>query len=412
MAKILDKLYLVGLNGQSKFSYANFKNTLAVSCVRTLAEDLANSQTTFASQMNYLWAALLNKNHYMSTSFDNYFLPFECYLGVIFGGVYYVLAEQQSVSEDHLNMMNTFVTSIKEASPYFDFFVGSVDKNKAKNNLEDMASLRKRFIQNLNNNPEAINEVNWADATIAFDKNVMTELFWGIEDDKVLKSVCNAIISTWYKLVQKKDHRCFADSPVDLAGMKFGGIFNETIEDFFNPLWVKRNAKNEYRSYREGNKKQGELTVPETQATQERKEVIMLPAPQQDLSKELTEALETIESLKNDLEAFKIREKDGRESFMFSVKQMAIIMKAILLNHHSLTNNSKNLAPLLQRFGGWKEKYAETALGHAVTQQECDELGALFEPFAPAIGTIIRQYPTAFTEMKKEKLKNNLRKSG
>lgn len=122
------------------------------------------------------------------------------------------------------------------------------------------------------------------------------------------------------------------------------------------------------------------------------------------------EEQETIMSLKNDLAAFKIREKDGREVVMFSAKQMAIIVKAVLLNHKSLTNNTKNLAPLLQRFGGWKENYAISALSHAVTQKECDELEEIFKPFAPAIGSIIKQYPTVFAEEKKAKLENNLGK--
>ena len=123
------------------------------------------------------------------------------------------------------------------------------------------------------------------------------------------------------------------------------------------------------------------------------------------------EEQETIKSLKNDLDAFKVREKDGREVVMFSAKQMAIIVKAVLLNHKSLTNNAKNLAPLLQRFGGWKEKYAISALGYAVTQKECDELEEIFKPFAPAIGSIIKQYPTIFAEEKKAKLENNLGKN-
>ena len=117
---------------------------------------------------------------------------------------------------------------------------------------------------------------------------------------------------------------------------------------------------------------------------------------------------EAIASLKNDLQAFQTREKKGRYNTLFTVKQMAIFLKAILLEHNSLTNNAKNLAPLLQRFGGWASSSAETALGYEVTQEECDELAEAFKDFAPAIGSIIKNFPAKFQKVKGKKLKNNL----
>ena len=119
---------------------------------------------------------------------------------------------------------------------------------------------------------------------------------------------------------------------------------------------------------------------------------------------------ETIASLENDLLAFKTRDKKGKEVPLFTVKQVAIMLKAILLNHHSLTGNVKNLAPLLQRIGGWASSTAENALGYEVTQEECNELAAYFVELAPAIGRIIREYPEKFQEVKDEKLKNNLKR--
>lgn len=119
--------------------------------------------------------------------------------------------------------------------------------------------------------------------------------------------------------------------------------------------------------------------------------------------------LSTIESLRNDLNAFNTRDKEKEEMPLFTVKQIAIFLKAILLHHNSLTNNAKNLAPLVQRFGGgFSASTAQNALGYAVTQKECDDLEAIFRDYAPAIGNIIKEYPMKFKEIKEQKLQNNL----
>ncbi len=119
---------------------------------------------------------------------------------------------------------------------------------------------------------------------------------------------------------------------------------------------------------------------------------------------------EIIKSLKNDLVAFKTQDKKGKDISLFTAKQVAIILKALFLEHKSLTNNAKKLAPLLQRFGGgWASTTAENALGYEVTQEECDEIEMIFHDYAPAIGRIIKDYPMKFKELKEKKLQNNLK---
>ena len=107
---------------------------------------------------------------------------------------------------------------------------------------------------------------------------------------------------------------------------------------------------------------------------------------------------------------FKTRDKKNGELPLFTAKQIAIFIKAILLEHNSLTNNVKMLAPLVQRFSGFAGTTAENALGHKVTQEECDKLAKVFDEFAPKIGNIIKGYPEKYEKLKGKKLKENLTK--
>ena len=135
-----------------------------------------------------------------------------------------------------------------------------------------MDTLRKQFIRGINTNPDIVGKVDWADVTIAFSKSVMTEIFWGVENDDVLKAVCKTIINTWNKLYEKKDPRCYDEGTVGrgiMSGLdpwKFGGLSKEPIEVFFSKLWVERNAKTAYRSFggdtdSDPDKLKGRLTV-------------------------------------------------------------------------------------------------------------------------------------------------------
>lgn len=126
----------------------------------------------------------------------------------------------------------------------------------------DISEGRKRFIQAINAGLVEINTINWADATIGFDRAVMKELFWGVEDDELLKAIVKDIINTWNRLVKEKDSRCLMNAPgtptlsmaasIDL--WKFGGLTRDTINKFFDDLWVERNARNVYSSVAIGTK--------------------------------------------------------------------------------------------------------------------------------------------------------------
>ncbi len=128
---IIDKLRLKGPDGKKVLSQ-NFKETVAVSCIRDLAESLAKSQVTFVSRMATFWNALLSSQHQYMGSFDNYALPYEYYQGVIFGGVFYVLSMQGAVDDEHLEMMTTFVSKNSDALPYFNVFKEAAEKDKQK----------------------------------------------------------------------------------------------------------------------------------------------------------------------------------------------------------------------------------------------------------------------------------------
>lgn len=271
ITRILERLYLEGVNGKKDVSYS-FKDIYAVSCMRDFAEDLAKKQTTFVSRLNYLWGSLMHPNKQFSNSFESYGVPYERYQGLIFGGVYYVLATQKSISVEHLDLLSSFVSAKAEALPYFNVYKEAAKPNASAIQPQDMDTLRKQFIRGINTNPDIVGKVDWADVTIAFNKSVMTEIFWGVENDDVLKAVCKTIINTWNKLYEKKDPRCYDEGTVGrgiMSGLdpwKFGGLSKEPIEVFFSKLWVERNAKTAYRSFggdtdSDPDKLKGRLTV-------------------------------------------------------------------------------------------------------------------------------------------------------
>ena len=127
---------------------------------------------------------------------------------------------------------------------------------------DDIAEGRKKFIQAINAGVVEINAINWADATIGFDRAVMKELFWGVEDDELLRAIIKEIINTWNRLVKEKDSRCLMNAPgastlsmvANIDPWKFGGLTRDTINKFFDDLWVERNARNVYSSVANGTK--------------------------------------------------------------------------------------------------------------------------------------------------------------
>lgn len=126
----------------------------------------------------------------------------------------------------------------------------------------DISEGRKKFIQAINAGVVEINAINWADATIGFDRAVMKELFWGVEDDELLRAIIKEIINTWNRLVKEKDSRCLMNAPgtptlsmaASIDPWKFGGLTRDTINKFFDDLWVERNARNVYSSVANGTK--------------------------------------------------------------------------------------------------------------------------------------------------------------
>ena len=118
---------------------------------------------------------------------------------------------------------------------------------------KDLADGRKKFIQAINSGLVEVKTINWADATIGFDRAVMKELFWGVENEELLRIIIKAIINTWDRLIKEKDYRCIEVThskglAININPWKFGGITKETINKFFDDLWVERNARKVYNS--------------------------------------------------------------------------------------------------------------------------------------------------------------------
>lgn len=346
VASILDRLYLKGPSGKKSLSQG-FKDVKAVSCIRDIAEDLTKNQVTFVNRMKTLWSSLLHPQKQFGDSFDNYAVPYEYYQGTIFGGVYYVLAKQKKVDDEHLDLMESFMSSYPEAQPYFNVFktalIGDTrplaprPSANAVSKATDTKTLRKQFIQGLNARLVQIDAVDWADATMAFDRDVMKELFWGVEDDKLLKTIIKAIINTWNKLEKANDSRCIEEGKntalaAAFGSMKFGGMIKETINKFFDDLWVERNARNTYATFgmeKKSVEPKDELAskkVIDTAKTEEDKsEAGNTDNETEQLREELAMVVaekevmyNTIESLNNDLQAFKIKDKKGKEkNFLF-----------------------------------------------------------------------------------------------
>ena len=435
VATILDKLYLEGLNNEKALS-ADFKNTLAISCIRYIAEDLSKRQASYVSRLKELWKSIKNPLMQYGDYYEKYSVPYDSHRGVIFGGVYYALSKQEAVNETCLDTIEKLVSGKKEAVPYFNYFknqlIGDIrpfmPRPSLKNKDKSINMLRKEFIQGINTNPKNVKSIDWADATIGFDKEVMTEIFWGIDDDDTLEIVVDDIIETWNRLSEVKDSRCFEKGIegsflASISPLKFGSAFKQSINKFFADLRVERNARNTYAKYgsetvpkaKKENisagvkKNSGKENAPQSVPQPTDSEVKNLKVQLNKSIEENRQLREYIESLENGIEAFKERENNGKEKLSFTVKEVAIFLKAILLEHNSLTNNTKSLSPLLQRFGGWTENTSKNALGYKVTQAECDKLGSTFDMYAPVIANMIKSFPEKYKEEKENRLQNNLK---
>lgn len=132
VAIILDRLYLKGPNDKEALSYSSFLNTLALSCIRTIAEDLATHTVSFVHQSKKDWDRLLNPQRVFTNDFDRYSVPYNYYRGTIFGGVYYALAISELVDEELLGFLEAVVSEEASAVPYFNVFKDAAEKKKAE----------------------------------------------------------------------------------------------------------------------------------------------------------------------------------------------------------------------------------------------------------------------------------------
>lgn len=324
---IINKLRLKEPKGKNSLSQ-NFKDTKAVSCIRYIAEELTKSQVTFVSSMKNLWVALLHPQKKFSDTFDNYAVPYEYYQGIIFGGVYYVLSKQKTVDDERLEMMVSFVSNYPEALDYFNVFkteLSPLTSQSSTNNATkntDIKTLRNNFIQSLNTSFVQIDAIDWADATMGFNRTVMTELFWSIEDDKLLKAIIKEIINTWNALAKVKDNRCLEVIQSKALPFndpwKFGGLNTETINKFFDDLWVERNARKIYSSAEIVTKNTTEKKSPQSSSSQQQNfnsvdQELMesLKKRVEELEKRDKENTEIIDSLKSDLAAEKLKRQSS-----------------------------------------------------------------------------------------------------
>lgn len=411
VANIIDKLYLKGPKDKKALSYHSFKNTKAVSCIRYIAETLAKSQVSFVCRMKTFWSSLLNPNRQFSDSFDNYSVPYEYYQGVIFGGVYFVLAKLKNVDDEYLTMMETFVSNYSEAQPYFTVFKNElIDDNRPLtprpstnivSKTTDIKTLRKQFIQGLNDNFVQIDAIDWADATLGFDRDVMKELFWGVEDDKLLKTIIKAIIKTWNKLVKAKDNRCMINAqetaPVAIAASmdpwKFGGLTRETINKFFDDLWVERNARNTYATFgleekvlKPKNEPASKIDIDSTNIEEDKHETGNWNNDTELLQKELAKVTAERDKLADELKAYMDRNQNRRGINRLKTAHLGIKLAPKLGIEYT---NKKELAPMLSKLFGWGRNALEKQMSQLISNEEELELADIFGELSPELAKYI-----------------------
>ena len=130
VAIILDKQFLAGSNGIKPLSRRDFLVSLALSCIRTIAEHLTNHPVTIYNNMLRYWENLMNTNKIFTNDFDKYSVPYDKYRATIFGGVYYVLTVQNIVEEEVLRTMDNLVQENAEVYPYFKVFKDSLPQKQ------------------------------------------------------------------------------------------------------------------------------------------------------------------------------------------------------------------------------------------------------------------------------------------
>ncbi len=411
VATILDKLYLKGPQNSKALSYERFKNTTAVSCIRDIAEDLAKSRVSFVSRMKTFWFSLLNPNKQFTDNFDNYSVPFEYYQGTIFGGVYFALAKQKSVDDECLDMMASFVSSYSEAQPYFNVFkislIGDIRPLTPRRSTNTVSketgikTLRIQFIQGLNDNLVQINAIDWADATMGFDRSVMKEIFWGIEDDKLLRKVTQKIIKTWNRLVKEKDNRCLMPAhgatnitlATSLDPWKFGGLTRETINKFFDDLWVERNARNTYATFgleekalEQKKESASKVDIDTTISEDDKSETVNSNKETERLQEELANVIAERDKLADELNAYMERNQNRRGINRLLTAHLGIKLAPKLGIKFT---NKKDLAPMLSKLFGWGRNSLEKQMSQLISNEEELELADIFGELSPELAKYI-----------------------
>ena len=252
-----------------------------------------------------------------------------------------------------------------------------------------MAQLRREFIQGLNANPAIIKSIDWADATVGFDRDVMKEIFWGVEDDKTLRIVVKAIISTWKKLSAAKDFRCYekgGDVVTSLDPMKFGTIFKESINSFFNDLWVERNAKNTYTRFGTDVAPAANVALPAKEAEDE--DIADVTAEihysadlgTEQLRAELEKAVSEKQRLQDELNAYWERNQNRRGINKLMTAHLGMKLAPLLGIH---VTNKKELAPALSKLFGWGQNSLEKQMSKYLSDEEEWELADIFGDLSP-----------------------------
>lgn len=80
VAKIIDTMYLTGPDGKNAL-HKSFKFPIAVSCIRTIAEQLSSHKVSFVRILQDEWTNLFNINKQFINDFDGYSLPYDNYGG-------------------------------------------------------------------------------------------------------------------------------------------------------------------------------------------------------------------------------------------------------------------------------------------------------------------------------------------
>lgn len=261
----------------------------------------------------------------------------------------------------------------------------------------DIAEGRIKFIRAINAGLVEIEAINWADATMGFDRAVMKELFWGVENDDLLRTIVQAIIKTWHRLAKEKDNRCLMNTPgaaslsmaasIDL--WKFGGLTRETINKFFDDLWVERNAKNTYATF--GLEKKpiepaSKKVVATTKTEEDKTETDNKNNETEQLREELTKVIAERDKLADELKAYMERNQNRRGINRLKTAHLGIKLAPKLGIEFT---NKKDLAPMLSKLFGWGQNSLEKQMSKFFSKEEELELANIFGELSPELAKYI-----------------------